>query len=76
MRETWRYYRDGFPGAFLECLIWMNRPHRWWGWIIAAPLWPFTAYIVMTYQGLGKWPQGNWSSTSPGTNRIEGQPPR
>lgn len=55
-RETWRYYKTGLPGAMLEILVWLNRPHRWWGWIIAAPLWPLTAHLVLYYRLRGKLP--------------------
>lgn len=52
---TYRYYREGFPDALWEMVRWMNHPHAWWGWFIAAPLWPFTAHIVVVYQFKRRW---------------------
>lgn len=48
--STIDYYRAGFAPAFREVVAWVWRPPAWWGWIIAAPLYPFTAHIVLWLQ--------------------------
>lgn len=42
--------RDEFATAFRDIVTWLHHPHAWWGWIVAGPLWPFTAHIMLYYQ--------------------------